>query len=131
MTQTLDRRLPPVNVKGGLWDWAALKNPAYAVYCISGATTFLGLYTSEFACPFFASSMSGRWSNVFVTNARRIVLTYIPISAVQVGVSNDFAFYLIAIANGSSAFGRVSAGLLADRVGGCWLASRHVCRIWF
>ncbi|KAN0094728.1 Major facilitator superfamily domain containing protein [Tylopilus felleus] len=87
---TLDRRLPPVNVKGGLFNWAALKNPAYAIYCISGATTFLGLYT---------------------------VLTYIPLSAVQVGVSNDFAFYLIAVANGCSAFGRISAGLLADRVG--------------
>jgi len=87
---TLDRRLPPANVKGGLFNWAAFKNPAYVVYCISGTTTFLGLYT---------------------------VLTYVPISAVQVGVSNDFAFYLIAIANGSSAFGRVSAGLLADRVG--------------
>ncbi|KAI9460695.1 MFS general substrate transporter [Boletus coccyginus] len=87
---TLDRRLPPVNVKGGLFNWAALKNPAYAVYCISGAATFLGLYT---------------------------VLTYIPISAAQVGVSNDFAFYLVAIANGTSAFGRIAAGLLADRVG--------------
>ncbi|KAH0826860.1 major facilitator superfamily domain-containing protein [Lanmaoa asiatica] len=87
---TMDRRLPPVNVKGGLFNWAALKNPAYVVYCISGVTTFLGLYT---------------------------VLTYVPISAVQVGIPNDFSFYFIAIANGSSAFGRISAGFLADRVG--------------
>ena len=48
MKQTIDRRLPPVNVKGGLFNWAALKNPAYAVYCVSGATTFLGLYTGGF-----------------------------------------------------------------------------------
>jgi len=87
---TLDRRLPPVNVKGGLFNWVALKNPAYAIYCISGIATFLGLYT---------------------------VLTYIPVSAVQAGISNDFSFYLIAIANGSSALGRISAGILADRVG--------------
>lgn len=40
-----------------------------------------------------------------------------PISALQVGVSDDFAFYFIAIANGSSAFGRLTAGLLADRFG--------------
>jgi len=52
------------------------------------------------------------------------VLTYIPISAVQVGVSKDFAFYLVAIANGASAFGRIAAGLLADRVGECRLESR-------
>jgi hypothetical protein len=48
MKQTIDRRLPPVNVKGGLFNWAALRNPSYAVYCISGATTFLGLYTGGF-----------------------------------------------------------------------------------
>ncbi|KAF8452485.1 MFS general substrate transporter [Boletus edulis BED1] len=87
---TLDRRLPPQNVKGGLFNWTTLKNPAYAIYCISGVTTFLGLYT---------------------------MLTYIPVSAVQVGIPNDFSFYFIAIANGTSAFGRILAGLLADRVG--------------
>ncbi|KAG9309194.1 major facilitator superfamily domain-containing protein [Chiua virens] len=87
---TIDRRLPPMNVEGGLFNWAALKNPAYSVYCVTGITTFLGLYT---------------------------VLTYIPISAVQAGIPNDFAFYLIAVANGSSAFGRITAGLVADRLG--------------
>ncbi|KIJ09651.1 hypothetical protein PAXINDRAFT_138798 [Paxillus involutus ATCC 200175] len=87
---TIDRRLPPTNVKGGLFNWAAFKNPAYTVYCISGVAAFLGLYTA---------------------------LTYMPISALRVGVSDDFAFYFIAIANGSSAFGRLTAGLLADRFG--------------
>ncbi|KAH7924748.1 MFS general substrate transporter [Leucogyrophana mollusca] len=86
----IDRRLPPVNVTGGLFNWAALRNPAYAVYCLSGCLTFLGLYT---------------------------VLTYIPVSAELAGVNSDFAFYLIAIANASSAFGRLTAGLLADKVG--------------
>ena len=47
------------------------------------------------------------------------MLTYIPITAIQVGVPENFAFYFIAIANGSSAFGRISAGLLADRLGVC------------
>lgn len=109
-----------MNVKGGLFNWAALKNPAYAVYCISGAATFLGLYTGGFPL------VQPHWFNVpgggrmFVRLTRvGIVLTYIPISAVQVGVSNDFGFYLVAIANGTSAFGRIAAGLLADRVGEC------------
>ncbi|KAG9316490.1 major facilitator superfamily domain-containing protein [Chiua virens] len=87
---TIDRRLPPVNVKGGLFNWAALKNPVYAIYCTSGVTAFLGLYT---------------------------VLTYISISAVQAGVSNDFAFYFTAFANAASAVGRLSCGYIADRVG--------------
>lgn len=67
---------------------------------------------------------------VFVTNGRQTVLTYIPISAIQVGVSNDFAFYLIAIANGASAFGRISSGLLADRVGACLLQANHARSPW-
>ncbi|KAF8128735.1 MFS general substrate transporter [Boletus edulis] len=77
------RRLPPQNVKGGLFNWTTFKNPAYAIYCISGVTTFLGLYT---------------------------MLTYIPVSAVQAGIPNDFSFYFIAIANGASALGRILAG---------------------
>ncbi|KAH7889175.1 MFS general substrate transporter [Phlebopus sp. FC_14] len=87
---TIDRRLPPKNVQGGLFNLAAFRNPAYTIYCVSGVTTFLGLYT---------------------------VLTYIPISAAQAGVSNNFSFYFIAIANASSGFGRLTSGLLADRVG--------------
>lgn len=54
--QTIDRRLPPVNVKGGLFNWAALKNPAYSVYCISGVTSFLGLYTGGFDVSGFSLS---------------------------------------------------------------------------
>ncbi|KAG6380144.1 major facilitator superfamily domain-containing protein [Boletus reticuloceps] len=91
---TLDRRLPPQNVKGGLLNWTTLKNPAYAIYCISGITTFLGLYTSAYGVSF-----------------------HVPGAPIQAGIPNDFAFYFIAIANGASAFGRILAGLLADRVG--------------
>ncbi|KIJ59686.1 hypothetical protein HYDPIDRAFT_100251, partial [Hydnomerulius pinastri MD-312] len=72
----MERRLPPVNVQGGLFNPAAFRNPAYALYRISGTFTFLGLYTG---------------------------LTYLPVSAVRVGVSSDFAFYLLAMANASSA----------------------------
>jgi MCP family monocarboxylic acid transporter-like MFS transporter 10 len=44
-------------------------------------------------------------------------LTYISVSAVAIGVSKDFSFYIIAIANAASAFGRVSSGLLGDQIG--------------
>ncbi|KAL4064203.1 major facilitator superfamily domain-containing protein [Scleroderma yunnanense] len=87
---TIDRRLPPVDAKGGLFNWAAFRNPAYTVYCLAGISCLLGLYT---------------------------VLTYLPTSANLVGIENGYGFYLVAIANASSAIGRLSAGWLADRVG--------------
>ena len=45
------------------------------------------------------------------------VLTYINVSATFVGIDNNFAPYLVSISNAGSAFGRVIAGLLADRLG--------------
>ena len=44
-------------------------------------------------------------------------MTYIEISATAHGVDDNFAFYLLSIANASSFFGRLSAGFLADRIG--------------
>lgn len=41
----LKRRLPPVNVRGGLFNLKAFRNTAYTIYCISGILGFLGLYT--------------------------------------------------------------------------------------
>ncbi|KLO10562.1 MFS general substrate transporter [Schizopora paradoxa] len=87
---TLRRRLPPVNVSGGLFNLRAFRSPRYTVYTIAGCFSFLGLYT---------------------------VLTYINISAVSNGVDENFAFYLVSIANASSFFGRLGGGLLADRIG--------------
>ncbi|KAK7057637.1 MFS domain-containing protein [Favolaschia claudopus] len=87
---TVKRRLPPKHVPGGLLNPAAFKNPAYTVYCISGIVSFFGLYT---------------------------VLTYLDVSATTVGVSPDFSFYLISMANGASLLGRLMAGFAADRFG--------------
>ncbi|KAF9448292.1 MFS general substrate transporter [Macrolepiota fuliginosa MF-IS2] len=87
---TMRPRLPPVNVKGGLLNPAAFKDPPYTLYCISSFITFLGIYT---------------------------VLTYVNVSATQLGSAPDFAFYFVAFANASSLFGRWTAGLIADKVG--------------
>ncbi|KAE9407339.1 MFS general substrate transporter [Gymnopus androsaceus JB14] len=87
---TLERRLPPRNVSGGLFNLAVFKNPAFSTYAVAVITGFLGLYT---------------------------VLTYIDLSALAIGVSQDMAFYLVAIANASSGLGRIMAGLMADKVG--------------
>ncbi|KAG2032206.1 MFS general substrate transporter [Suillus americanus] len=85
----LKRRLPPVNVRGGLFNLKAFRNKAFTIYCISGVTILLGFYTE---------------------------LTYLPVSAVAIGVSKDFSFYILAIANGASAL-RVLFGLMSDKIG--------------
>ena len=36
-----------MNPKGGLFNWAAFRNPAYTVYCIAGTFCLLGLYTGK------------------------------------------------------------------------------------
>ncbi|KAF7370383.1 MFS domain-containing protein [Mycena sanguinolenta] len=82
---TVARRLPPKNIKGGLLNLQAFRSAAFTVYCINGFVAFLGLYT---------------------------VLTYIDVSAVAAGVSPDFSFYLVSIANGCSLFGRLAGGPL-------------------
>ncbi|KAH8117270.1 MFS general substrate transporter [Phellopilus nigrolimitatus] len=87
---TLDRRLPPVNVSGGLLNLRAFKSLPYTLYTLSAFIAFLGLYT---------------------------VLTYIDVSAAVNGVDDNFAFYLVSIANATSIFGRLSSGFLADRIG--------------
>ena len=46
-----------------------------------------------------------------------IVLTYIDVSAYKDGLGNDFAFYLIPIANSCSFLGRVGAGYSSDKIG--------------
>ncbi|KAF8910907.1 MFS general substrate transporter [Gymnopilus junonius] len=86
----LKRRLAPRKVAGGLFNIRAFKSAAFTIYCLSGFFTFLGLYT---------------------------VLTYVVVSATASGISPNFAFYYVAIANASSLFGRYTSGNICDRVG--------------
>jgi hypothetical protein len=46
--QTIQRRLPPVKVRGGLFNLAAFKNMAFTIWCTAGFITFLGLYTCRY-----------------------------------------------------------------------------------
>jgi len=39
------------------------------------------------------------------------------VSAVEIGVSKDFAFYIISISNAASAVGRLLAGIIGDKIG--------------
>ncbi|EEB95732.1 hypothetical protein MPER_05252 [Moniliophthora perniciosa FA553] len=87
---TLARRLPPKHADGGMLNLSAFKFAPFTIWSLAAFINFLGLYTA---------------------------LTYIDISAVRAGISQDFSFYLVAIANASSGLGRVTAGLVADKIG--------------
>ncbi|KAF9264559.1 MFS general substrate transporter [Marasmius fiardii PR-910] len=87
---TLTRRLPPRKADGGIFNFGAFKSPVFSVYCLAIWVSFLGLYT---------------------------MLTYIDISAIQIGVSPEFSFYLVAITNAASGLGRLCSGLMVDKAG--------------
>ncbi|KZS99111.1 MFS general substrate transporter [Sistotremastrum niveocremeum HHB9708] len=84
------RRLSPVKMPGGLFNPKAFKYPPFTLYTLACFVCFLGLYT---------------------------VLTYIDVSASLAGIDPAFGVYLLAIANFSSAFGRVLTGILSDKMG--------------
>jgi MFS transporter, MCT family, solute carrier family 16 (monocarboxylic acid transporters), member 10 len=107
--QTLKRRLPPTNAPGGLLNLHAFKSAAFTIYCLSAFVIFLGLYTGQ------PDSVS---SNQVLT-AAPTVLTYANVSASMLPNNGTLSFYLVAIANASSIFGRYAAGSISDRVGWC------------
>ncbi|OZJ01586.1 hypothetical protein BZG36_05542 [Bifiguratus adelaidae] len=71
-------------------DLDAVKNPQFVIFAIGIFLTFLGLFI-----PFF----------------------YVTIASIQAGMDATLTFYLLAILNAVSIFGRVIPGLLADRLG--------------
>ncbi|KAG6332856.1 hypothetical protein ID866_6232 [Astraeus odoratus] len=83
-------RLPPSNVKGGIFNWTAFKNPAFTCCVIAYNVTLLGLY---------------------------VPLIYLDLSGQDGGLSPNFTFYTISIANCASLIGRLSSGVLADKYG--------------
>ena len=45
------------------------------------------------------------------------VLTYLDLSATTMGISPEFSFYLLSIANAGSGLGRIASGILGDKFG--------------
>lgn len=45
------------------------------------------------------------------------MLTYLEVYGKEIGISEDFAIYLIPIANAASLIGRVGSGAVSDRIG--------------
>ncbi|KAJ6531021.1 MFS general substrate transporter [Mycena capillaripes] len=90
MNLCLKRRLPPVETSGGIFNWKAFKYKPFSLYTFAVFICFFGLFT---------------------------LLTYIDVSATNVGIAQSFDVYLLAFANASSGVGRIMTGLLADRIG--------------
>ncbi|KAJ7054654.1 major facilitator superfamily domain-containing protein [Mycena amicta] len=84
------RRLPPVKISGGILGLHAFRYLPFTLLTLGGFLTLLGLFT---------------------------MLTYISSSAISFGINSNYAFYLVAITNFSSFFGRVFCGMLGDRFG--------------
>lgn len=87
---TLQRRLPPTIVSGGLFNTKQFKSPAYTIYTASGFVIYIG----------------------FVT-----LLIFLDASAPSQGVPENVSSYLISIANSANAVGRLASGVLADYLG--------------
>jgi len=43
----MNTRLPPINVKGGLFNFAVFRNVPYTLYTLSIFISYFGVYTSE------------------------------------------------------------------------------------
>lgn len=84
-------RLPPPEKSRRMFDPAALRSLPYMVFNTGLFFAFVGLYI-----PFFYA----------IIYAER-----------QLGIKEDLSFYMLAVLNGASVFGRILPGLLADRLG--------------
>ncbi|KAJ7493693.1 major facilitator superfamily domain-containing protein [Mycena latifolia] len=84
------RRLPPVKAPGGWLGLRVFRYSPFSVFSLGTFVSFLGLFT---------------------------MLTFITSSAIEFGLSPNFAFYLVAVVNISTGVGRVVSGILGDRFG--------------
>lgn len=109
---TLSRRLPAkTSLSGfsGVFNLGLFKSPPFTVYAIMAFINYLGLFTGKHI-------PTQKLINT-LKNFAYLVLTYIDIGARSVGISADFSFYLVTIANASSLIGRMMTGFGMDAFG--------------
>ncbi|KAF9263218.1 MFS general substrate transporter [Marasmius fiardii PR-910] len=87
---TIRGRLPPSYPNGPLISLKPLRTLCFVVWCFGTFFVYLGTYTFQ---------------------------SYVASVAVSKGSTPNFSFSLVAIMNGSSGLGRVSAGIIADHIG--------------
>lgn len=84
-------RLPPPKQSRPLVDKSALKELPFLIFCVGLFFSFVGLYFPFFYLPTYFTTF--------------------------LHSDNNIAFYVIAILNGASVFGRIAPGILADHIG--------------
>lgn len=84
-------RLPPPKQSRSLIDMSAFKEPPFLLLCLGFFFSFAGLYFPFFYLPTYFTSF--------------------------LHSDGDIAFYIIAILNAASVFGRIAPGILADHFG--------------
>ncbi|RHZ62602.1 hypothetical protein CDV55_102308 [Aspergillus turcosus] len=84
-------RLPPPKQTRSLLDLSAFKEAPFLIFCVGLFFAFVGLYFPFFYLPTYMSTV--------------------------LQSSDNLAFYIIAILNATSVFGRITPGLVADWVG--------------
>lgn len=87
----MKQRLPPAKKARSLFDLSAFREPQFVIFSLGLFFSFVGLYFPFFYLPSFFSS--------------------------YLHASSNISFYIIAILNASSVFGRITPGILADRIG--------------
>lgn len=105
-------RLKPTLKTGSGWiSFEDFRKLPFVFYVASTFTAFLGLYTSQFISSI--SNLSPNLFNSFVFE----VLTFISVSASSIGINSSLSFYVVSIANATSAIGRMGGGVLALKHG--------------
>ncbi|KAE9391724.1 MFS general substrate transporter [Gymnopus androsaceus JB14] len=87
---TIKQRKSSSLVKGPLFDFSPMRSKAFLVYCFAAFFTYLGYYSFT---------------------------TFVAASAINIGISASFSFYLVSICNACSGLSRITSGLTADKTG--------------
>lgn len=87
----IKQRLPPPKKTRSLFDLDAFREPPFLIFSFGLFFSFVGLYFPFFYLPSFFTS--------------------------YLHASSNISFYIIAVLNAASVFGRITPGLLADRIG--------------
>ena len=94
-------RLPPAKKARAVFGWSAFKNVPFSLFSFGLFLSFAGLYVPIFYIIIWAET--------------------------HIDIDQNLSFYLLAVLNSSSIFGRIIPGLLADRFGS--LESMIVCTL--
>jgi MFS transporter, MCT family, solute carrier family 16 (monocarboxylic acid transporters), member 10 len=104
-------RTPPARDIPGFFDFRGITtSPAYVTYVFSNFIAYLGLFTRE-------CIGSSTWLRNDIFESVREALTFITVEAEAIGTPSSLAFYMVAIANGATIFGRLLFGISAIKFG--------------